>query len=264
MARRGLFRAEGKFAHHRAGFTLIELLVCIAIIAVLAGLLLPALGRAKSSARLIACGGNVRQLALAMRMYVADAQHYPAATLDRPIGNRPHYWFEAFTPYLQQQWGEPVFRCPEYTLRTTTAEELNLPSWAENGVFGSYGYNVGFGSLGDFDLGARADEHPVLFPTVPESAVVAPSNMIMMGDAPISSWFNRFIVGYIEFNQANNEYQRGIYQREESLTFVRKRHKGKHSVAFTDGHIEQIHLKKISTNTAAARQRWCYDNLPHF
>jgi prepilin-type N-terminal cleavage/methylation domain-containing protein len=69
-----------KIMKHKAAFTLIELLVVIAIIAILAAMLLPALAAAKRKAQRISCVNNIKQCALAVRIWEGDnGDKYPMA-----------------------------------------------------------------------------------------------------------------------------------------------------------------------------------------
>jgi len=75
---RNVFQVQHRRSDRPAhGFTLIELLVVVAIIAILAGLLLPALARARDKGKSAKCQSNLRQLAMAAMMYDEDHQVYP-------------------------------------------------------------------------------------------------------------------------------------------------------------------------------------------
>ncbi|MHC4705135.1 MAG: type II secretion system protein [Planctomycetota bacterium] len=68
---------------HRFAFTLIELLVVIAVIALLLGLLIPVLGRAREQARRVSCMGNIRQFIIGIQAYSSDhGEHLPSGLSD--------------------------------------------------------------------------------------------------------------------------------------------------------------------------------------
>jgi prepilin-type N-terminal cleavage/methylation domain-containing protein/prepilin-type processing-associated H-X9-DG protein len=116
----------------RRGFTLIELLVVIAIIAVLIGLLLPAVQSAREAARRAQCVNNLKQIVLALHTYHDQNNSFPAAS----IANTGYggTWFTWATMVLPQMEQKPVYDGINFSIRNgrpanTTAVRTIIASY---------------------------------------------------------------------------------------------------------------------------------------
>jgi len=89
---------------HRRGFTLIELLVVVAIIAILVALLLPALTKARESAKRVACSSNQRQYLMALTMYAAQYRTYPYSYFPSSYGTVSYGVPYQYTLDAYQSW----------------------------------------------------------------------------------------------------------------------------------------------------------------
>jgi len=109
--------AERRTGRALRGFTLIELLVVIAIIAILAAILFPVFAQAREKARQATCASNMKQIGLAMLMYVQDYEE--TMPLGRSYGNYNTGLPQELGPYIQKVAGfsanpAGVWRCPDH------------------------------------------------------------------------------------------------------------------------------------------------------
>ncbi|HEV2474679.1 MAG TPA: prepilin-type N-terminal cleavage/methylation domain-containing protein [Chthonomonadales bacterium] len=183
----------------RRGFTLIELLVVIAIIAILAAILFPVFAQARESARMTSCLSNMRQIGLALQMYMTDYdttypniyQGWGIAGCVRPCGDQEGWnWRNAIQPYTKNKG---LQSCPSNPVDQPTGPGLLPPSnssnWNGNGMGyamdpqltmpQSYAMNAGATTWCAVDDASTnwANKAPLK-----ESTINRPANLIAIGE----------------------------------------------------------------------------------
>ena len=122
----------------KRGFTLIELLVVIAIIAILAGMLLPALGNARQAAKATKCLGNMKQVALVTSMYADSFRFYPLASGDvkwAPEGSRQG-WINQLR--MVEKVEKNIFKCPSEEKRDFSYSINTHEPFMRKGAFATW------------------------------------------------------------------------------------------------------------------------------
>lgn len=267
----GLDRDRKNSGRSVSAFTLIELLVVIAIIAILASMLLPALSNAKSAAISTQCKSNLRQIGLALNMYLQTFSAYPigrAAQNDtiekigwravlREYTDEPVEWRVSGGWLVFRKTG--VFRCPGVRPEPTRPNVAYFPAVGfETNDFHMehYGYN----SWGPRALGGVYVGHANFVRPIGEGEVRAPSDMIALADGFIGARNGRSVS---RAPLIGRDWLSGSAPEAETRN-SRRRHNNKSNVLFCDGHIEQLKLDRMyGDKTDEALRRWYRDNDPH-
>jgi len=202
----------------RHGFTLIELLVVIAIIAILAALLLPALSRAKESARSIQCLNHLRQISLATRLYAEENDDLFPRSQHSAFANRQLVWERALAPSLGATGNSSAWTNLLQTI-------YHCPNDKKPGHL-SYGLNY-YLELGE------ADDYPGKPQTWRKlSQIAKPSSTITYTEVNIAADHVMPALCWLTVADAENEV-------------ASQRHKQKSNYAFVDGHAAARELRAI-------------------
>ncbi|MCU0783085.1 MAG: DUF1559 domain-containing protein [Verrucomicrobia bacterium] len=242
---------------------MVELLVVIAVIAIVAALLLPALNQSKEKAKRTYCQNNLRQLGVVLLIYGDEHERYPPCSKTYRIGTFVSLW----NAYLLPRAGNNanLFYCPAFpaSFRWTTdlsALGYNFPMNIEGVRPFCYAINQNGVAGGGLGLGTGQ-----IIPEVTSrkpSEIVSPSDMIGIGDDtsattnnPVEGWCKGQGWGVFTFT-----YARLVPTRPPIVGAV---HNQGGNMVFLDGHVGWSRWWKwVEFNDAAAR-RWNYDNQPH-
>lgn len=177
------FVSEKKQSNSPVGFTLVEILVVIAVIALLLSVFMPALGKAKSTARRLLCASNLRQIYLAMSCYLRDHDEtYPCAEDPLP----PGYWLwmgRGFRPFIEPYLG--IVDSENHSLILLCPADRTDPNKYDNT---SYAYSMCFyhspAQINGMDSTRDQWDNTLAEPSLPQKSfsVAHPSAKVLIGE----------------------------------------------------------------------------------